>query len=404
MQYQIFIMKFFAGKTGVASAASMVRVWSSMRDQERKNRGYAKVSKILTIVGARPQFIKASVVSDAIAQSGALTEVVVHTGQHFDGNMSEVFFSELGMAVPDYNLGINGGTHGEMTGRMLIEIERVLLEEKPDAVMVYGDTNSTLAGALAAVKLHIPVAHVEAGLRSFNMTMPEEVNRILTDRISHWLFTPTAIAEHQLLHEGVEPERIISVGDVMFDVALHHGSRVTATGGLLQRLCLSPQCYVLATIHRTENTDDPQRLTVIVNALASTAADLPVVWPLHPRTRQALQRHNLLSVLADRVKLIEPIGYLDMVQLEKYAAMIATDSGGVQKEAFFYKVPCVTLRDETEWVELVEAGWNRLAPPTDAKYLTETIRSALGSSGLDVKPYGDGNAASLIVEKLEKGL
>lgn len=358
--------------------------------------------KILTIVGARPQFIKASVVSRAIAQSAVLSEVVVHTGQHFDSNMSEVFFAELGMAVPNYHLAINGGTHGEMTGRMLIEIERVLIEEKPDAVMVYGDTNSTLAGALAAIKLHIPVAHVEAGLRSFNMTMPEEVNRILTDRISQWLFTPTVIAAQQLVNEGVESARIIPVGDVMFDVALHHGARVSARGGLLEHLCLSPQGYILATIHRAENTEDPARLTVIVNALASTAENLPVVWPLHPRTSQALQRSGQIAFLKKSVKLIEPVGYLDMLQLEKYAALIVTDSGGVQKEAFFHQVPCVTLRGETEWIELIEAGWNRLAPPIDSQALRATLSSALGSHGSDIQPYGKGDAAQRIVIHFEK--
>lgn len=358
--------------------------------------------KILTIVGARPQFIKASVVSHAIAQSRTLLEVVVHTGQHFDTNMSEVFFSELGMAEPNYHFAIHGGTHGIMTGRMLIEIERVLLEEKPDAVMVYGDTNSTLAGALAAVKLHIPVAHVEAGLRSFNMRMPEEVNRILTDRISQWLFTPTVIAAQNLVNEGVEPERIIAVGDVMLDAALHHGARALARGGLLEHLCLSPQGYILATIHRAENTDDPARLAVIVNALASKAKDLPVVWPLHPRTHHALQRSGQIAFLEKSVKLIDPVGYLDMVQLEKYAALIVTDSGGVQKEAFFHQVPCVTVRGETEWIELVDAGWNRLAPPIDSRALRATLSSALGTHGNAIQPYGKGDAAQRIVIHFEK--
>lgn len=308
------------------------------------------------------------------------------------------------MEKPDYNLDVHGGNHGEMTGRMLIEIEKVLLAEKPDTVLVYGDTNSTLAGALAAVKLRIPVAHVEAGLRSFNMAMPEEVNRILTDRISRWLFTPTPTAAQQLVREGFPLERINPVGDVMFDVALHHGEKVLAEGGLLQRLCLSPKSYVLSTIHRAENTDHPARLAAIVDALEMMALDLPVVWPLHPRTRAVLQTAGRLDALARRVKLIKPVGYLDMVQLEKYACVIATDSGGVQKEAFFHGVPCVTLRNETEWVELVEAGWNRLAPPTDSLSLKLAIESALGSRGMAVKPYGKGNAAELIVKKLASEL
>ncbi|MBU0664998.1 MAG: UDP-N-acetylglucosamine 2-epimerase (non-hydrolyzing) [Proteobacteria bacterium] len=356
--------------------------------------------KIITVLGARPQFIKASVVSHAIAQSGMLTEVVVHTGQHFDANMSDVFFSELGMVTPAYHLDIHGGTHGAMTGRMLAEVERVLLDEKPDAVLVYGDTNSTLAGALAAAKLHIPVAHVEAGLRSFNMAMPEEINRILTDRISRWLFTPTNVAAQHLAREGFTAEQIIPVGDVMYDVALHHGARVTAEGGLLQRLGLRPKNYLLATIHRAENTDHSERLAAIVDALEVTAESLQVVWPLHPRTRAVLQQAGRLEDLSRRMTLIEPVGYLDMVQLEKYAALIATDSGGVQKEAFFYQVPCVTVRDETEWVELVEAGWNRLAPPTDASSLRQDISEALGSCGKSVKPYGEGDAAQRIVKHL----
>ena len=358
--------------------------------------------KIVTVLGARPQFIKASVVSHAIAHSGSLTEVVVHTGQHFDANMSDVFFSELGMAEPAYHLDIHSGSHGEMTGRMLAEVERVLLTEKPDTVLVYGDTNSTLAGALAAVKLHIPVAHVEAGLRSFNMAMPEEVNRILTDRISRWLFTPTIVAAQHLAREGFSAEQIIPVGDVMFDVALHHGARVAPEGGLLQCLGLKPKDYMLATIHRAENTDHPERLAAIVDALEAMAEDLPVVWPLHPRTRAVLQQAGRLDGLTRRATLIEPVGYLDMAQLEKYAALIATDSGGVQKEAFFYQVPCVTLRDETEWVELVEAGWNTLAPPTDAMSLQEKIRNALGSRGKLLTPYGNGNAAEKIVTQLKQ--
>ena len=351
------------------------------------------MKKIVTVLGARPQFIKASSVSHAMARLTSLSEVVVHTGQHFDFNMSDVFFAELGMEKPGYFLDIHGGTHGAMTGRMLADVEQVLLQEKPDAVLVYGDTNSTLAGALAAAKLHIPVAHVEAGLRSFNMAMPEEINRILTDRISRWLFTPTDAAGEHLKQEGFSANQIIPVGDVMFDVALHHGKRVSSEDGLLRQLGLTAKGYVLATIHRAENTDHPQRLAAVVDALESTAQTLPVVWPLHPRTRGMLQQAGRLDLLAQRVTLIDPVGYVDMVQLEKYAALIATDSGGVQKEAFFYKVPCVTLRDETEWVELVEAGWNRLAPPENAMRLFGAI-----------KAYGDGDTARKIVGRLASDL
>ena len=272
---------------------------------------------IVAVLGARPQLIKASVVSHAISQTPGLQEVLIHTGQHFDANMSDVFFEELGMSKSDYFLDIHGGRHGAMTGRMLTEVEQVLFKEKPDIVMVYGDTNSTLAGALAAVKLHIPVAHVEAGLRSFNMAMPEEVNRILTDRISRWLFTPTTAAAHHIANEGMVPEQIIPVGDVMYDVALHHGQRVQVGTGLMAQLRLAENGYVLATIHRAENTDHPQRLAVIVDALESTATDLPVVWPMHPRTRAILQKSGRLEHLAKRVHVIDPVGYLDMVQLEK---------------------------------------------------------------------------------------
>jgi UDP-GlcNAc3NAcA epimerase len=356
--------------------------------------------KVVTVLGARPQFIKASVVSHALRESGALDEVVVHTGQHFDANMSDVFFQELGMAAPAYSLDIHGGHHGAMTGRMLAEVERVLLAEKPAAVLVYGDTNSTLAGALAAVKLQIPVAHVEAGLRSFNLAMPEEVNRILTDRISHWLFAPTVGAASHLRREGVAPEQIVPVGDVMYDVALHHGARVGVDGRVLGRLGAKPGSYVLATVHRAENTDHAQRLMDIVDGLEDVAVHLPVVWPLHPRTRGVLQREGRLDRLSPDVRLIDPVGYLDMVQLERHAAVIATDSGGVQKEAFFYGVPCVTLRDETEWVELVDAGWNRLAPPVSAQAVSAAVLGAIGKRGTDVKPYGAGDAARRIVQRL----
>jgi UDP-GlcNAc3NAcA epimerase len=360
------------------------------------------MKKIVTVLGARPQFIKASVVSHALRADGRLREVLVHTGQHFDANMSDVFFAELEMAPPDHHLGIRGGTHGAMTGQMLVAVEQVLLAERPDAVLVYGDTNSTLAGALAAVKLHIPVAHVEAGLRSFNLAMPEEVNRILTDRIARWLFTPTAAAAAHLRREGVASEAIVAVGDVMYDVALHHGARAGA--GALARLGLRPGGYVLATVHRAENTDDASRLGVIVDAFGRLAAQLPVVWPMHPRTLAVLQREGRHAALAARLMATAPVGYLDMVQLERHAALIATDSGGVQKEAFFHGVPCVTLRDETEWVELVDAGWNRLAPPTDAAALAEVLRAAIGSRGAPVHPYGEGDAAQRIVRRLADDL
>ena len=360
--------------------------------------------KIITVLGARPQFIKSSVVSHAIRKLGLFQEVLVHTGQHFDANMSDVFFDELGIQKPNYFLDIHGGGHGEMTGRMLERLEQVMQAERPDAVLVYGDTNSTLAGALAAVKLHIPVAHVEAGLRSFNMAMPEEVNRILTDRISRWLFTPTHAATQHLMGEGAEPLAIEEVGDVMYDVAIHHGRRVDASGRLLQQLNLASGAYVLATVHRAENTDKPARLQALVSGLEVVAKQMPVVWPMHPRTRGALEQMGRLVTLSPQLRLLDPVGYLDMVQLEKHAAVIATDSGGVQKEAFFYKVPCVTLRDETEWVELVDAGWNQLVQPMSAMAVADAVLAAVNRQGQDVKPYGAGDAATRIVKTLATSL
>lgn len=354
------------------------------------------MKKIVTVLGARPQFIKASVVSKAIEQAGKMQEIVVHTGQHFDSNMSDLFFQELGMNTPKHHLQIGGGWHGEMTGRMLVAIERVLMEEKPDAVMVYGDTNSTLAGALAAVKLGIPVAHVEAGLRSFNMAMPEEINRILTDRISRWLFTPTEAAECHLRGEGVEDEKIISVGDVMYDVALYQGAQSEAASEILLKLGLTKGSYALATIHRAENTDKPERLAEVVGGLVLLAETIPVVWPLHPRTRGVLGQHSVLQSQASRLCLVDPVGYLDMVKLERSAGLIVTDSGGVQKEAFFHQVPCVTLRAETEWTETVELGWNRLCPTHEPRQLAQTCLEALHTSGRNGKPYGAGDAAQKI--------
>jgi UDP-GlcNAc3NAcA epimerase len=342
------------------------------------------------------------VVSAEIKKRPGVEEVVVHTGQHFDNNMSDVFFEELAMERPKHQLDIHGGGHGEMTGRMLIKLEEIIKQEKPDVVLVYGDTNSTLAGALAASKLHIPVAHVEAGLRSFNMRMPEEINRILTDRVSSWLFTPTEAASRNLVAEGVSTEKVMGVGDVMYDVALFHGKRVSENGGLLKELGLQAKQYFLATIHRAENTDDVSRLKNILAALNEAANDLlPIVWPIHPRTRITLAREGLTDTLSDKVILIDPVGYLDMVQLEKFAAAVVTDSGGVQKEAFFHGVPCITLRDETEWVELVDGGWNTLVPPGEIASFKEIVRAALARERSAISPYGRGDASTRIVDALE---
>lgn len=359
------------------------------------------MAKVLTVIGARPQFIKAAAVSRQIAETPGLNEVLVHTGQHYDANMSDVFFDELEIPRPAHHLGIAGGGHGAMTGRMLAAIEALLLEVRPDLVMVYGDTNSTLAGALAAAKLHIPIAHVEAGLRSFNKRMPEEINRILTDQCADLLLTPTATATQNLLREGVQEARIVECGDVMFDASLHFGRKADAGQAGPSRFGLTPGQYILATVHRQENTDDPTRLAAILNGLAGVAKDLKVVLPLHPRTRARIDAANLTDRL-QALHIIEPVGYLDMVALEKHAAVVATDSGGVQKEAFFYEVPCITLRDETEWVELVEAGWNKLVVPNDPEVIRKAILQARGARGADIAPYGSGNASNIIAERLRK--
>lgn len=353
---------------------------------------------IATIVGARPQFIKVAPVSKALSATGGVREVLIHTGQHHDAGMSDVFFEELGIAAPDHHLGIHGGGHGAMTGAMLQQLEPVLEEIRPDRVLIYGDTNSTLAGALVAAKLHIPVAHVEAGLRSFNRAMPEEINRIVADQLSDILFASTEAAVENLGREGVAPKHIFPVGDVMYDAALQFADVATRRGELLTKLGITPQGYVLATIHRAENTDDLARLAAIVSGLETVAATLPVVLPLHPRTQGRMKAAGLAF---DKVRTVPPVGYLDMVALESQAALIATDSGGVQKEAFFYRVPCVTLRDETEWVELVELGWNRLASPA-AGDLAGTMLAALGSKGVDAQPYGDGKAAQAIAQILAR--
>lgn len=353
--------------------------------------------KVATVIGARPQFIKAATVSRVFAETENAHEILVHTGQHYDANMSDVFFDELEIPRPAYHLGIGGGSHGQQTGQMLAQIEEVFLKEKPDRVLVYGDTNSTLAGALAAAKLHIPVAHVEAGLRSFNRRMPEEVNRVLTDHVSDLLFPPTKTAVDNLQNEGLSAEKVHLVGDVMYDAALYYGDKADRQSTVLEDLGLTPKGYVLSTIHRAENTDDEQRLKSIFEAFFEIAKSVPVVLPLHPRTRKMLDSIGLLGDVKSALKLIDPVGFLDMVMLEKNARLVATDSGGVQKEAFFYRVPCVTLRDETEWVELVELGWNRIVPPGDKGRVSDGISAAMGNScGQEAFPYGRGDASKRI--------
>lgn len=358
--------------------------------------------KIITIVGARPQFIKAAMVSRAIhayneSHNKTIEELLIHTGQHYDEAMSRVFFEEMNIPSPTWQLNCGNSSHGAMTGRMLEEIEQILLSAKPDYVLVYGDTNSTLAGALAATKLHIPVAHVEAGLRSFNKAMPEEINRILTDHIASKLFCPTHGAVEHLRKEGIT-EGVSHVGDVMYDAAITFGKIAEQKSSIIRSLGLKEKSFRLCTVHRAENTDDAERLTGILSALEEIAtAECPVILPLHPRTKLCIERHGI-AISNPYVRIVPPVSFLDMILLEKYALTILTDSGGIQKEAYFHKTPCITLRDETEWVETVSAGWNQIAG-----YKREDILKCLTNmpeKRQEISDYGIGNTSQKIVELL----
>lgn len=376
--------------------------------------------KICTIIGARPQFIKAAAVSRAIAahnrdvsrltpNPSLLTEIIIHTGQHYDDDMSAVFFRELEIPNPAYNLGIGSGRHGTQTGQMLAGIEDILLKEKPDWVLIYGDTNSTLAGALAASKLHIPIAHVEAGLRSFNRRMPEEINRVIVDHLSTLLFCPSQTAVDNLRAEGIPPDglclapyssratpHVLIVGDVMADAFRFAADKVSQKLDVLQRLKIEEKRYYLATIHRAENTDDEHRLYNIMNAFSKIAEKEIVILPLHPRTKKILS--DKISTFNPALRIIDPVGYFDIVALQKSALMILTDSGGMQKEAYWSKVPCITLRDETEWVETLETGWNVLAGADYDRIIqaVDTMKPHMEQLPL----YGDGHAAEKIIEAL----
>ena len=354
------------------------------------------MKRILTIVGARPQFVKAAAVSRSLKQHG-IDEILVHTGQHYDVNMSEVFFEEMEISKPAYNLDIHGLSHGAMTGRMLEGIETILLKEKPEAMMVFGDTNSTLAGALAASKLHIPVIHVEAGLRSFNRQMPEEINRILTDRLSDILFCPTDTAVQNLENEGYRnfPVQLVKSGDVMLDAALFYAKKAAAKSTIIEDLNLKE--FVLATIHRQENTDDVQKLSQLIEGLNEINRRIPVVLPLHPRTRAILQQNGIQL----QCQIIDPVGYFDMVQLLQHCQLVVTDSGGVQKEAFFFGKQCITLREQTEWTELVEHGFNVLVG-TDKMLLINAFEVVMSKkSDFSVNLYGKGNAADTIASTIQ---
>ncbi|MBZ0282418.1 MAG: UDP-N-acetylglucosamine 2-epimerase (non-hydrolyzing) [Anaerolineae bacterium] len=351
---------------------------------------------IFSIVGARPQFIKASPFSSALRTRHR--EFLVHTGQHYDEDMSEVFFQQLGIPQPDANLNIGSGSHAEQTGAMLMGLEKLMIEQHPDWVVVYGDTNSTLAGALAAAKLHIPIAHVEAGLRSYNRAMPEEINRVLTDHISTLCFCPTTLAVDNLAGEGIR-EGVLMVGDIMVDSVLRHKETARQQSDVHARLGLKAgQPYAVATVHRPANTDSPEALAAILAALGDL--EIPVIFPLHPRTRGAIANYGLDT--AASVQLVNPLGYLDMLALVEGAAVLLTDSGGLQKEAYLLQTPCVTIRTETEWAETVESGWNRLAA-TERTAIREAARSALSARPTNHPSlYGDGHAAERMVAALEK--
>ena len=362
------------------------------------------MKKVLTVVGARPQFIKAAPVSKALREWPGFHEIMVHTGQHYDPNMSQTFFDELDIGLPNHNLEVASGSHGYQTGEMLKRLEPIVNDEKPDLVLVYGDTNSTLAAALTASKLCVPIAHIEAGLRSFNRGMPEEVNRVLTDHVATLLFCPTITAIKNLEQEGIT-SNVWNTGDVMYDVALQFAEKSKSKSTVLRDLGIRHKAYILATVHRAENTDRKDYLANILGGLGKISADVPVVLPLHPRTRKMIRSFGLDGLLAP-IKVIEPVGFLDMIALESNARLIATDSGGVQKEAYFHKTPCVTLRGETEWIETVEAKWNHLAEVSTMEGITAALRTSLDYSGVrsEIGEYGDGLASQKIVRVMAQYL
>lgn len=354
-----------------------------------------KKNRILTIIGARPQFIKAAPFSKAIRKY--FHEVIVHTGQHYDENMSNIFFNEMGIPKPDHNLEVGSGEHGKQTGEMLIKLEEVMLKEKPDYVVVFGDTNSTIAGALAAAKLHIPIGHIEAGLRSFNRNMPEEINRIATDVLSSQLFCPTDNAVDLLKKEGIVNE-VYQCGDIMYDAMLHFLPLAKERSNIMNKLGLDKGGYFLFTMHRPENTDHPERIRAIFKGLE--ACEKPIIYPVHPRMRKVLESPEIAESIKSvkNLKLIDPIGYLDMIQLEKNALKIITDSGGMQKEAFFLKRPCITIRDESEWVETVDAGYNVICA-ADSKLIASGIKEFEPKFGNDYL-YGKGDSATFIAKRI----
>ena len=348
--------------------------------------------KVLTILGARPQFIKAAAFSRAIKNYPNIKEVIVHTGQHYDQNMSDIFFQEMDIPTPQYKLNTGGKTHGAMTGQQLEQIEDILILENPDIVLVYGDTNSTLAGALAAVKLHIPVAHVEAGLRSYNRQMPEEINRILTDQISSYLFVPSIKSKQNLINEGISEDKIFIVGDIMYDVSIFYKEKMIKPNWFDE---LKLRSYALCTIHRAENTDDIKKLKGIFKGLSDSGKD--IILPLHPRTLKKIEEHDI--AIASNINIVQPVGYLEMIWLEVNSDLVITDSGGVQKEAYFHNKFCITLRDETEWVELVENKVN-VVVGSNAEAIKESIIRSVSINN-DSLIYGNGDTAVKIIAELK---
>ncbi|MDO4905403.1 MAG: UDP-N-acetylglucosamine 2-epimerase (non-hydrolyzing) [Lautropia sp.] len=354
--------------------------------------------RIFSVVGARPQFVKAAIVNQALEKHAGIDHQIVHTGQHYDHDMSDIFFKELGIPQPAFNLNISASGHGAMTGRMLEGLEDLYLAEKPSVAVVYGDTNSTLAGALAAAKIHLPLAHVEAGLRSFNR-MPEEINRVLTDHVTDVHFSVTDVSTANLLREGISGPNVLQVGDVMYDCALQMAEVAERSSRALETFGVSPGRFVLCTVHRANNTDDPRRLKCLMEGLDLLSTHLPVILPLHPRTRARVESLGF-KARSSSFEIVEPIGYIDMVRLERTAALVVTDSGGVQREAFFHKVPCVTFRDETEWTELVDSGWNTLAALDDPEHFKDVCLSRVGVRGDAKEHYGNGDAGIKIAKVL----
>ncbi|WP_059103226.1 non-hydrolyzing UDP-N-acetylglucosamine 2-epimerase [Shouchella shacheensis] len=355
--------------------------------------------KILTVIGARPQFIKACLLSKLFKEDPTIKEILVHTGQHYNSNMSDVFFTQLQLPFPDYNLSVGSGSHGTQTANMIIELEQVMINEKPDLVLVYGDTNSTIAGSLTAAKLHIPIIHVESGLRSFNKQMPEEINRVVTDHLSTLLFCPSQTAVDNLKQEGIRTG-VHLTGDIMYDAVLYYKDTAIKQSQVLSRLNVKPKDYYLATIHRAENTDDPKRLKGIMEGFQQL--DKQVILPLHPRTKKTMEQWNGTDITRySNITFIEPLDYFDMLVIENQAKLILTDSGGVQKEAFMMRVPCITLREETEWRETVNAGWNIITPPSNPETLLAAV-SKIQEPRQYPNLFGNGRAADKMYQVIKK--